>query len=274
MTGGTARADKLNAALVEVACQHQIAVGLGSQRASLEGGQSQKNLRKNNPKACLIGNLGAVQIIGDDGFALAQRAVADIEADALAIHLNPLQEAIQPEGDYAWQGVEAAITRLVDKLGCPILVKEVGAGLSASVVRRLYAAGVRHVDVAARGGTNWALIEWLRQNPDKQALYDPFLSMGIDLPDAVRGGRHAAPDITIIASGGVQNGLDIAKTLYLGADMGGMAGVMLQALEDEARGLHPSRLSEKIEQVQTQLRLACFLTGSKSARDLQKLPIL
>ena len=274
MTGGTARADKLNAALVEVACQHQIAVGLGSQRASLEGGKSQKNLRKNNPKACLIGNLGAVQIIGDDGFALAQRAVADIEADALAIHLNPLQEAIQPEGDYNWQGVEAAITRLVDKLGCPILVKEVGAGLSASVVRRLYAAGVRHVDVAARGGTNWALIEWLRQNPDKQALYDPFLSMGIDLPDAVRGGRHAAPDITIIASGGVQNGLDIAKTLYLGADMGGMAGVMLQALEDEARGLHPSRLSEKIEQVQTQLRLACFLTGSKSARDLQKLPIL
>ena len=274
MTGGTARADKLNAALVEVACQHQIAVGLGSQRASLEGGQSQKNLRKNNPKACLIGNLGAVQIIGDDGFALAQRAVADIEADALAIHLNPLQEAIQPEGDYNWQGVEAAITRLVDKLGCPILVKEVGAGLSASVVRKLYAAGVRHVDVAARGGTNWALIEWLRQNPDKQALYDPFLSMGIDLPDAVRGGRHAAPDITIIASGGVQNGLDIAKTLYLGADMGGMAGVMLQALEDEARGLHPSRLSEKIEQVQTQLRLACFLTGSKSARDLQKLLIL
>ena len=153
MTGGTPRADRLNAALVEVAYQHQIAVGLGSQRASLEGGQSQKNLRKNNPDACLIGNLGAVQIIGDNGFALAQRAAADIEADALAIHLNPLQEAIQPEGDYNWRGVEAAITRLVDKLGCPILVKEVGAGLSASVVRRLHAAGVRHIDVAARGGT-------------------------------------------------------------------------------------------------------------------------
>jgi isopentenyl-diphosphate delta-isomerase len=231
-------------------------------------------LRKNNLKACLIGNLGAVQIVGDTGFALAQRAADDIEADALAIHLNPLQEAIQPEGDHGWQGVEAAIMRLVDKLGCPILVKEVGAGLSAPVVRRLHAAGVRHIDVAARGGTNWALIEWLRQNPDKQALYSPFLSMGIDLPNAVQGARQAAPDITIIASGGVQNGLDIAKTLFLGADMGGMAGEMLQALEDEARTLHPSRLSEKIEQVQTQLRLACFLTGSKSVRDLQKLPIL
>lgn len=272
MTGGTARADALNAALVEVATQHNIAVGLGSQRASLEAGRSQKNLRMANPSACLIGNLGGVQIVGDAGFVLAQRAVEDIEADALAIHLNPLQEAIQPEGDHNWHGVEAAIARLADKLDCPVIVKEVGAGLSPDVVRRLYAAGAAYVDVAAKGGTNWALIEWLRQNPDKQALYSPFLQMGISLPEAVRGARHAVPDIKIIASGGVRNGLDIAKTLWLGADMAGMAGVLLQALEDKTRQLHPAQLSDKIIEIQEQLRLACFLTGVKKVGSLKKLP--
>ena len=272
MTGGTERADALNAVLVEVAAQHNIAVGLGSQRASLEAGQSQKDLRASNPSACLIGNLGGVQIVGDAGFALAQRAVEDIEADALAIHLNPLQEAIQPEGDHNWQGVEAAIARLADKLDCPVIVKEVGAGLGPDVVRRLYAAGAAYVDVAAKGGTNWALIEWLRQSPDKQALYSPFLQMGIGLPEAVRAARHAVPNIQIIASGGVRNGLDIAKTLWLGADMAGMAGALLQALEDEKRKLHPARLSDKIIEIQEQLRLACFLTGVKNVRKLKKLP--
>lgn len=271
MTGGTERADALNAALVEVATQHNIAVGLGSQRASLEARQSQKNLRMANPSACLIGNLGGVQIVGDAGFDLAQRAVEDIEADALAIHLNPLQEAIQPEGDHNWQGVEAAIARLVDQLGYPVIVKEVGAGLAPEVVRRLYAAGAAYVDVAAKGGTNWALIEWLRQNPDKQALYSPFLQMGISLPEAVRGARHAVPSMKIIASGGVRNGLDIAKTLWLGADLAGMAGGLMQALEDEQRHLHPARLSDKIIEIQEQLRLACFLTGAKNVGELKKL---
>ena len=271
MTGGTARADRLNAALVSVAARHKIAIGLGSQRASLEAGHSQHALRKAHPTACLIGNLGGGQIIGKAGLALAERAAGDIDADALAIHLNPLQEAIQPEGDHNWQGVEEAIMRLVDKLACPIIVKEVGAGLSASVVRRLYAAGVTHIDVAARGGTNWALIEWLRQNPEKQSLYEPFLTVGIDLHDAVTGARHIAPNMHIIASGGIRHGLDIAKTLWLGADMAGMAGGLLQCLEDDNGQLHPDRLSDKIIEIQEQIRLSCFLTGAKSVAMLKKM---
>ena len=103
--------------------------------------------------------------------------------------------------------MEAAIARLADKLDCPVIVKEVGAGLGPDVVRRLYAAGAAYVDVAAKGGTNWALIEWLRQNPDKQALYSPFLQMGIGLPEAVRAARHAVPNIQIIASGGCETAL-------------------------------------------------------------------
>ena len=112
----------------------------------------------------------------------------------------------------------------------------------------------------------------MRQNPDKQALYSPFLQMGIGLPEAVRAARHAVPNIQIIASGGVRNGLDIAKTLWLGADLAGMAGALLQALEDEKRKLHPARLSDKIIEIQEQFRLACFLTGVKNVRELKKLP--
>jgi len=269
MTGGTPRADALNAALVAVASDHQIAVGLGSQRASLEAGRSQAALRKNNPKACLIGNLGGVQIVGEAGLARAIRAVEDIEADALAIHLNPLQEIIQPEGEKAWQGIEEAIARIVDRLPCPVIVKEVGAGLSAEVVRRLYAAGVRTVDLAARGGTNWARIEWMRQTTKNQTLYRPFLDIGIPLPTAITQARTAVPDMQLIASGGVRHGLDVAKTLYLGADIAGMAGGMLRALEDQNKTLHPNRLADKITEVKTQIRLACFLTASKSIKGLK-----
>ena len=113
-----------------------IAIGLGSQRASLEAGTSQSNLRKLAPKACLIGNIGGAQLASTNGIELAIHAVEDIEADGLAIHLNPLQEIIQPEGDHDWRGVERAIGMLVDRLDCPVLVKEVGAGLSAEVVGR------------------------------------------------------------------------------------------------------------------------------------------
>ena len=125
MTGGTERAMSINKVLAQTAQQQQIALGLGSQRASLESGQSQSELRRIAPDAVLIGNLGGAQLAGKDGLKLAQAAVEDIKADALAIHLNPLQEAIQPEGDHDWRGVLAAIESAVVELDCPVLVKEV-----------------------------------------------------------------------------------------------------------------------------------------------------
>ena len=271
MTGGTARADAINEHLVMAAETANIAIGLGSQRASLEAGTSQSNLRKLAPKACLIGNIGGAQLASTNGIELAIRAVEDIEADGLAIHLNPLQEIIQPEGDHDWRGVERAIGMLVDRLDCPVLVKEVGAGLSAEVVSRLAAQGVRHIDLACKGGTNWALIEYLRQSPENQPVYAPFIDTGYALADAIGAARESVPDAVIIASGGLRHGLDIAKSLWLGANMGGMAGAMLRQLEDDDKTLHPERLASALDMLKTQIRTALFLSGASSVTALKRI---
>ena len=147
---------------------------------------------------------------------------------------------------------------LVDRLDCPVLVKEVGAGLSAEVVGRLAAQGVRHIDLACKGGTNWALIEYLRQSPENQPVYAPFIDTGYALADAIGAARETVPDAVIIASGGLRHGLDIAKSLWLGANMGGMAGAMLRQLEDDDKKLHPERLASALDMLKTQIRTALF----------------
>ncbi len=269
MTGGTDRSNKINSALVAVARDAGIAVGLGSQRASLEAGQSQKTLRKQAGNTILIGNIGAAQLVQPQGMELARRAVDDLEADALAIHLNPLQELVQPEGDHSWAGISSAIERAVSRLPCPVLIKEVGAGLSGDVVTRLYGLGVRHVDLAARGGTNWALIEASRQTAQNQQLYAPFLSMGIDLPCAITAARTACPDMQLIASGGIRHGLDMAKCLWLGADMAGIAGAVISQLEDEEGRLQQDRLAGWLQMSKDQIRLSLFLTGARTVSQLK-----
>lgn len=271
MTGGTDRARNINLVLAEAAQTQRIALGLGSQRASLESGQSQAELRRLAPDAVLVGNLGAAQLAAPDGLKLAEAAVADIKANALAIHVNPLQEAIQPEGDHDWTGVLAAIEAAVRALPCPVLVKEVGAGLSAEVVARLARIGVRHMDVAARGGTNWAEIELQRRPAEDRAIYQPFLTAGLMLPDAIIQARAVSNQLCLIASGGVRHGLDAAKCLYLGADIVGMAGQILRAAEDEAAVLQPDRLAEELGRIQHQLRLSLFLAGTAHLRAFKKL---
>ena len=270
MTGGTDRAMAINRVLADTAQKKKIALGLGSQRASLESGQSQAELRRLAPDAVLIGNLGGAQLAGKDGLKLACAAVEDIKADALAIHLNPLQEAIQPEGDHDWRGVLGAIETAVSTLNCPVLVKEVGAGLSGDVVRRLAAIGVRHVDVAAKGGTNWAEIELNRRPAADWAHYAPFLSHGLALPEAIAQARAVSSNLFIIASGGIRHGLDAAKCLWLGANLVGMAGQILRAAEDETGQLHPERLSNMLDRVQQQLQLSLFLAGKSSIGSLKK----
>ena len=270
MTGGTDRAMAINRVLANIAQKKKIALGVGSQRASLESGQSQAELRRLAPDAVLIGNLGGAQLAGKDGLKLARAAVEDIKADALAIHLNPLQEAIQPEGDHDWRGGLAAIETTVSTLNCPVLVKEVGAGLSGDVVRQLAAIGVRHVDVAARGGTNWAEIELNRRPVTDRAHYVPFLSCGLMLPEAIVQARAVSENLCIIASGGVRHGLDVAKCLRLGADLVGMAGQILRAAEDEAGHLHPQQLSDMLDGVQQQLRLSLFLAGKSNIKSFKK----
>lgn len=261
MTGGTTHATAINLALAAAAEKTGIGLAVGSQRASLEAGQSQRKLRDVAPSVPLFGNLGGLQLAASGGLDLAARAVDDLQADAIFIHVNPLQEAVQPEGGTDWRGVMAAIETAVKKLNVPVLVKEVGAGISADLARRLYDIGVHAVDVAGLGGTNWTRIEAARR--EDAILFDPFLDWGIPTVDALQEIRSACPSGRLIASGGIRHGLDAAKALWLGATMTSMAGPVLKAMTGDGRGSPDTDAAIRvIEMWKAQLRLAIFLTGA------------
>jgi isopentenyl-diphosphate delta-isomerase len=261
MTGGTAHADAINTALAEVAEEARIALAVGSQRASIEAGRSQSALRDRAPSVPLIGNLGGVQLALPGGIDLARRAVDDLQADAIFIHLNPLQEAVQPEGQTDWRHVLAALETAVRELEVPVMVKEVGAGIGPEVAKRLFEVGVHAVDVAGLGGTNWTRIEAARR--DDAAVFDPFLDWGLPTVDAIRAARAACPNGRLIASGGVRHGLDAAKALWLGAALVSMAGPVLRALTtDGIQAPDPRSALQAMDRCKAQLRLALFLTGA------------
>ncbi len=269
MTGGTDHADAINDALAETAEVCGVGLAVGSQRASLESRRSQSRLRSLAPSVPLVGNLGGVQIAADGGVDLARRAVGDIGADALFIHLNPLQEAVQPEGETNWFGVLAAIEAVTDACACPVLVKEVGAGISAATARRLFDIGVHAVDVAGLGGTNWTRIEAARRKDAD--LFIPFLDWGVPTVDALMAVRATNPQGRLIASGGIMNGLDAAKALWLGAEMVSMAGAVLRAISDDGIGSPDrGRACAHIRQWKEQLQLALFLTGAGNLAGISK----
>ena len=269
MTGGLPRGDAVNMALAEVASQHGIALCVGSQRASLLAKQSQSGLRARAQGIPLIGNLGGVQLAEKGGVDLARRAIDDLGADALTIHLNPLQELAQPEGDRNWVGVLAALRDVVKRVDVPIMVKEVGAGISARTATQLMDQGVGIIDIAGLGGTNWTRIEQNRSDTLRQEIMAPFLDWGIPTVDALKAVRAEATQALIIASGGVRHGLDIARCLWLGADMVSAAGVFIKALEDENNTLRPERLDALLSVWKEQLKTAMFLTASTTLKALK-----
>ena len=272
MTGGPARAARINAHLAETAQELGIALGVGSQRIALEGaafGGLDLSLRARAPDVALLANIGAAQLL-DGGLDTARRALDMIEADALIVHLNPLQEAVQAGGDRDWRGVLAAITGLVRTLGAPVVVKEVGAGLSASVARRLVEAGVAVIDVAGAGGTSWSAVEAERATgmaERRTALM--FADWGIPTATAIATVRAACPDVVLVGSGGVRSGLDAAKAIRLGADIVGQAAASL-ASADASTEAAVAHFTEVI----AQLRIACFCTGSKDLAALRRAPLL
>ena len=263
MTGGTAHADAINAALARTAEVTGLPLAVGSQRASLESGRSQAELRQMAPSVPLIGNLGGVQLAAPGGLDLARRAIDDLAADAIFIHLNPLQEAAQPEGETGWRGVIDAIETLVGVVEVPVMAKEVGAGIGPDVARRLFDVGVHAVDVAGLGGTNWTRIEVARR--EDAEMFEPFLDWGIPTVTALRAVRAACPGGRIIGSGGITNGLEAAKALWLGASLVSMAGPVLRALTGDGRGKPDAEAATKvIERWKSQLQLTLFLTGAEN----------
>ncbi len=273
MTGGAERSAAINCHLAEAAQALGIAMGVGSQRVGLRSGNDQgltRELRRLAPNIPLLGNIGAAQLLEPDGLDLARRAVDTLQADALIIHLNPLQEAVQAEGDRKWSGVLEAIRRTVETLGVPVVVKEVGAGLSAPVAAALVQAGVRVIDVAGLGGTSWAVVEAQRAaTPADREVAMAFAHWGIPTATSLQQVRQALPNTTLIASGGMRNGVDAAKAIRLGADLVGQAaGVLRDAT------LSTAAVIEHFEIIIRQLRVACFCTGSADLAALRRARLL
>jgi isopentenyl-diphosphate Delta-isomerase len=261
MTGGPERANAINEALAETAGAHKIALAVGSQRIAVEGGEKggfSKTLRARAGNIPILANLGAAQLRNADGIALALRAIEMIEADALIIHLNPLQEAVQAGGDRDWRGVLAGIEAAVKASPVPVIVKEVGCGISGALAQRLQDCGVDIIDVAGAGGTSWAAVEAQRAPTARdKAIASAFRDWGIPTATAIVEVRAACPSATIIASGGLKSGIDSAKAIRLGADLTGFAaGILSSALSG------PDVLIAHFDILIEQLRIACFCTGS------------
>lgn len=271
MTGGPARAEAINARLAEAAQHLGIALAVGSQRAALNGasGGLDLSLRDRAPDTPILANIGAAQLTQGFGEADARRIIDMIGADALIVHLNPLQEACQPEGDRDWWGVGAALEALVRKIDVPVVVKETGAGLSGATARRLVEMGVAAVDVAGAGGANWGLIEGERAtNPLDKAHALAFADWGIPTATAIARVRAACPDAVLIGSGGVRDGVEAAKAIRLGADIVGQAAGVLQAATTSTEAV-----VDHFQVMIRQLRTVCFCTGSANLQALRTAPL-
>ncbi|MGF1491936.1 MAG: type 2 isopentenyl-diphosphate Delta-isomerase [Microcoleaceae cyanobacterium] len=241
MTGGTEQAHQINSRLARVAQEYRIPMGVGSQRVAIEKPEVGRTfaVRSLAPDILLFANLGAVQLNYGYGVEHCRQVIDLLEANALILHINPLQEWIQTEGDTNFQGLLDKIADLCAQLPIPVIAKEVGNGISGVMAQQLLAAGVSAIDVAGAGGTSWAKIEGERAtDPRQRRLGQTFANWGIPTAECIVNVRQVAPQVPLIASGGLRNGLDVAKTLALGADLGGLAWPFLQAAADSEATVH------------------------------------
>lgn len=269
MTGGDdERIRRVNRHLAEAASESRIALGVGSQRVMFERPEAEVSfaLRSCAPNALLFANLGAVQLNKGFGVAECKRAVEVVGADALFLHLNPLQEAIQPEGDTCFAGLADKIGDVVQALEVPVVVKEIGCGLSLPDAELLLSRGVKFLDAAGTGGTSWSRIEHHRRvlsSDDNLGLL--LQDWGIPTPEAL---QHLSPlrelGVTLIASGGIRNALDMVKCIVLGAGLCGMAKPFLEPALDSTEAV-----MKKIDDLRTAFQTIQFLLGARGLRDLQ-----
>ncbi len=275
MTGGTEAAKKINVSIAEAVEEMGLGMGVGSQRAAIELpklASTFKVVRKKAPSAFLVANIGAPQLVNGYGLKEVRIAVDMINADALAIHLNPLQEAVQPEGEVKYAGVIKKIEEITGEIDVPVIVKETGAGISAEVAKKLENAGVQGIDVSGVGGTSWAAVEYHRakihKDVSRQHLGKSFWDWGIptivSLVEVIQSTK-----VSVIASGGVRSGIDVAKSIALGSSLASMSTPIL----------HPATKSSKfvkraLHLLIGELRNAMFLVGSRCIGDLKKAPIV
>lgn len=269
MTGGTAAAGEINVRLAQVAQEFGIALALGSVRAAVENAALAPTFRVRRwaPDVLLMCNLGAVQLKYGYGREECMRAVEMTEADALILHLNPLQEALQRDGNTRFSGLLKRIESLARDLPVPVIVKEVGWGISGDVARQLVDCGVAAIDVAGAGGTSWSEIEGLRLAPEdvRRGVVKDFRDWGIPTAEAIQQVRSTCPEIPLIGSGGLRTGIDLAKAIALGADIGGIALPFLKAA-----AVSDVALRGEVTRVLLGLKLAMFCIGAKDIAVLRR----
>jgi isopentenyl-diphosphate delta-isomerase len=267
MTGGTTRAAAINRRLAVAADAGGIAFALGSGRAMLEDEalRATFDVRPFAPKLALYANLGAVQLNYAVSTDDARRLVDTLRVDGLYLHLNPLQEAIQPGGDTNFRNLEPKIAALCRALDVPVIAKSVGSGILPSTAQRLLDCGVAAIDVAGAGGTSWARVEGKRaDDPERERIAEAFGDWGLPTPRATAALRAAFPVTPLVASGGVRNGVHVAKALALGADLAGIALPFLRAAEES-----DAAVAALIDELLTTLRIALFASGCRTIAELR-----
>ena len=272
MTGGTGEALRINLDLARAAQACGIGMGVGSQRAAIEDWSMAETfqVRPAAPDILLLANLGAVQLNYDYTVDHCRLAVEMLQADALILHLNPLHEVLQPEGNRNFGGLLNKIEAVCRALEVPVVVKEIGAGLSGQVVQWLADAGVAAVDVAGAGGTSWSRVEMYRARTERaRRVAAQFVDWGIPTAEAIQQARRAAPDIPLVASGGIYTGLEAAKAIALGADVTAMARPFLKAAT-----VSTEAVEEATEELAETLRVAMFCIGAPNLASLKNTPYL
>lgn len=271
MTGGTPEAEKINGRLGKLAEKCNIPMGLGSQRAGLRSDilkGTYSIARKNAPNAFLIANIGGAQLSNGMKFEDVSRIIEMIDANALAIHLNPLQELIQPEGEPKYKGILQRIREISDKISIPVIIKETGAGISSDVAMRLESTKISALNVSGAGGTSWAGVEKIRaemqRNENKESLGDLFWDWGIPTAQSILEVRSVSK-IPIIASGGLRNGLEIVKCMVIGANTSAMAFPFLKAATRSERYLFVF-----FNKIIGEIKSTMFLIGAPRISDLSK----
>ncbi|MCB8967456.1 MAG: type 2 isopentenyl-diphosphate Delta-isomerase [Ardenticatenaceae bacterium] len=272
MTGGTARARTINLILAEAAQSAGMAMGLGSMRAAIEDPAlaDTYQVRQVAPDIPLFANLGAVQLNYGYGLDECRRAVDMIEADALILHFNALQEAVQPEGDGNFAGLYAKIEAICRDLSVPVIAKEVGWGFAEATARRLADVGIAAIDVAGAGGTSWSQVEMYRApTPRLARVAGAFVDWGIPTAVSIQQCRRATATLPIFASGGIKNGIDVAKCIALGANIAGLAGDFLRAADKSG----VAGVIELAETITDELRVAMFCSGAANLHALSQTPL-
>jgi len=261
MTGGPEKGETINRNLAEAAEKVKVALGLGSMRVIIRKPEAKKtfDVRKYCPSVPLFANMGLVQLNYGYGADEINHLIDAIDADGIFLHVNPLQEAVQPEGNTNFEGLLSKLEKVLKKINKPVIVKEVGTGIDGDTARKLFDAGVSWIDVSGTGGTSWAWVEGYRRNDD---LGELFKNEGIPTAEALLAARKIA-GLNLIAGGGIRNGIHIAKAIALGAKMATAAKPLLGPSLESSEACY-----KVIKKMEKELRIAMFASGSKDLKSL------